>query len=100
MKNLFWELFVNNFFPNNVCERILLLLPFQLQYMFIYNAVLESVLCGTTEINTCDLPLRIKHLNSLNPTSSCTYMQEEYDVCMQSFFKMSGQTVSFYFGIP
>ena len=99
MENLFWKLFVNKFF-RNVREKILLFLHFQLQYMFIYNAVLESVLCGTTEINTCDLPLKIKHLNSLNPTSSCTYMQEEYDVSMQSLLKISGQTVSFYFSIP
>ena len=68
--------------------------------MFIYNAVLESVICGTTEINACDLPLNIKHVSSLNPTSSCIYMQEEYDVSMQSLLKMSGETVSFYFGIP
>ena len=93
MKNLFI------YFRNNACERTLLSVPFQLQYMFIYNAVLESVLCGTTEINTCDFPLKIKHLNNLNPTSSCTYMQEEYDVRIQSLFKVSGQTV-FYFGIP
>jgi len=49
------------------------------QYVFLYNALLESVLCGNTEVNTCDLPARIKHLNSLNPASSTTYMQEEYE---------------------
>lgn len=49
------------------------------QYIFVYDALLESVACGNTEVFTNDIPTRIKHLCSINPGTTRTYMQEEFE---------------------
>lgn len=55
-----------------------LLVQTEPQYIFIYKTVLESISCGNTEIHAMDLPSKIKHLNAINPGTTLTYMQEEY----------------------
>ena len=49
------------------------------QYIFAYNAILEAVCCGNTEISTDDLPSTMKQLEQINPTTAATYLQEEFE---------------------
>ena len=47
---------------------LLTLFPPQDQYSFIHNAILESVMCGDTQINTADLRIALHSLQASNRT--------------------------------
>ena len=55
---------------------------FQEQYIFIHDAILESVICGDTEIS---LRVALKNLAEKSPEDSTSQLQRQFEVCMQDF---------------
>lgn len=58
----------------------LLLLPVQPQYVFIHDAILESIECGETEVVARDLLDQYRKLGMLDPVLSKTGLQIEFEV--------------------
>lgn len=52
----------------------------QEQYIFIHDAILESVTCGNTEISSADLRLTIKKMSRVNPDDNMTILQTQFKV--------------------
>ena len=55
---------------------------FQNQYAFIYDALLEAVIVGDTEIGVKDLSARISDLERINPETNKSLLVEEFEVCI------------------
>ena len=53
------------------------------QYIFLHNAMLESVTCGDTEISSANLRLMIQKLNKFNPADNATPLQTQFKVRRQ-----------------
>ena len=51
--------------------------------MFIFDAILESMTCGNTQVPTAKLRSALQQLGSLNPETGMTGFQQQFDV---SFF--------------
>ena len=47
-------------------------------------ALLESVICGKTEIPAQDLRIALKKLVAVNPKTNMTGLAREYQVCRRS----------------
>ena len=60
-------------------------LCFQSQYTFIYDALLDSYICGNTEIAPADLVAKMRFLNEKDPSTGDTNFVEEFKVIV-SFF--------------
>ena len=58
----------------------------QAQYIFIYDALLEAVICGDTEVNVKDLSNRMKSLEQINPETNKTLLEEEFEVSSSPLF--------------
>ena len=56
----------------------------QEQYIFLHDAVLESVACGDTEISSANLRLTVRKLNKINPADNTTMLQTQFKVNMQA----------------
>ena len=50
------------------------------QYIFLHDAVLESVTCGDTEISSANLRLAVRKLNKINQADNTTMMQTQFKV--------------------
>ena len=50
------------------------------QYIFIHDAILESVLCGDTSIPASDLSDRLDALSELDPESQRIKIEVEFEV--------------------
>ena len=50
------------------------------QYIFLHDAVLESVTCGDTEISSANLRLAVRKLNKINPADNTTMLQTQFKV--------------------
>eukprot|EP00794_Sanderia_malayensis_P008032 gene8032-8893_t len=48
------------------------------QYAFIYDAILESAICGETEMHVRDLSARIQQLQLINPATNKSYLEDEF----------------------
>ena len=48
--------------------------------MFIFDAILESIICGNTQIPTATLHLALKQLSSVDPETGKTGFQQQFDV--------------------
>ena len=63
----------------------------QEQYIFFYDAFLESVTCGHTEISG-KLRLEIQKLNKMNPEDHTTLLQSQFKaVAEEAIFHWSGK---------
>ena len=61
-----------------------MILHIQEQYIFIHDAVLESVTCGDTEISSANLRLALRRLNRVNEKDSMTQLQTQFKVMTTS----------------
>lgn len=52
------------------------------QYGFIHDAVLESLICGETQIPAQNLPKAMKQLESIDPKSGKSGYEVQFEVCM------------------
>ena len=52
----------------------------QEQYIFIHDAILESVTCGDTEISSANLRLIMKKMSKVNPETKATPLQTQFKV--------------------
>ena len=52
----------------------------QEQYIFLHDAVLESVTCGDTEISSANLRATVRKLNKINPADNTTVLQTQFKV--------------------
>ena len=53
---------------------------FKAQYVFVHEAVLESVLCGDTSIPSNNFILELNKLKHLDPATSQTGLEKQYKV--------------------
>ena len=67
-----------------VCA-VLCSIVFQEQYVFIHDAILESVTCGDTEISSANLRLALKKLIKKNPQDNTSPLQTQFKVNMPNF---------------
>ena len=49
--------------------------------MFIHDAILESVICGDTEISSANLRLALKKLTKKSPGDHASQLQKQFKVC-------------------
>ena len=56
----------------------------QAQFVFIHDAVLESVTCGDTQISAVNLRVEIKKLNEFDSKSSKTGYENQFKVWQHS----------------
>ena len=61
-----------------------ILIIYKEQYIFLHDAVLESVTCGDTEISSANLRLAVRKLNKINPADNTTMLQTQFKVNMQA----------------
>ena len=59
----------------------------QEQYIFIHDAILESVTCGDTEISSANLRLIMKKMSRVNPETKATPLQTQFKVQKGSLHK-------------
>ena len=52
----------------------------QEQYVFIHDAILESVTCGDTEISSANLRLVLQKMSNVNPKDNATAFQTQFKV--------------------
>ena len=52
----------------------------QEQYVFIHDAILESVTCGDTEISSANLRLVLQKMSKVNPKDNATSFQTQFKV--------------------
>ena len=52
----------------------------QEQYIFLHDAILESVTCGDTEISSANLRFEMQKLNKINPVDNTTPLQTQFKV--------------------
>ena len=50
--------------------------------MFIFDAILESITCGNTQIPTAQLRLALEQLRSVDPVTRKTGFQQQFDVSL------------------
>ena len=62
------------------CDLRQLCLYFQAQYVFIYDALLDAVICGNTEATAHDISLKLRYLNQQSPDTCDTYLMQEFKV--------------------
>ncbi|XP_065069136.1 receptor-type tyrosine-protein phosphatase S-like isoform X1 [Rhopilema esculentum] len=48
------------------------------QYVFIYDALLDAVICGNTEATAHDISMKLRYLNQQSPDASETYLMQEF----------------------
>ena len=48
--------------------------------MFIFDAILESITCGDTQIPAAKLPSALQKLGCVNPQTGLTGFQQQFDV--------------------
>ena len=61
---------------------------FQEQYIFIHDAILESVTCGDTEISSANLRLVLKKMIKNNPQDSANQLQMQFKVTTCTFVSL------------
>ena len=67
---------------SNICSTtFLIFLPTQDQYVFIHDAVLESVVCGDTQIPASGLSSAIEQLKQMDSETGKTGFQTQLHVC-------------------
>ena len=60
----------------NVCFCVLL----QEQYMFIHDAILESITCGNTQVSAADLQRVVTKLKQRDPNTQLTGYEQQFKV--------------------
>ena len=60
----------------NVCFCVLL----QEQYMFIHDAILESITCGNTQVSAADLQRTVTKLKQRDPNTKLTGYEQQFKV--------------------
>ena len=53
------------------------------QYVFIHDAILESVTCGDTQINAGDLRRKIQRMSQVAQGKNCTEFQYQFQILEQ-----------------
>ena len=53
----------------------------QEQYMFIYDAILESITCGNTQISAADLQIVVTKLRQRDPNTQLSGYKQQFKVC-------------------
>ena len=56
-------------------------LNFQEQYIFIHEAILETILCGMNEVDSSRIQMEVKNLAQVQ-ASGMTGFQEKFKVCL------------------
>ena len=51
--------------------------------MFLYDAVLEAIICGETEMSTENFTSNIQKLKRINPITHCTIMESQFGLLHQ-----------------
>ena len=62
------------------CVNLWSLLCAQEQYIFLHDAMLESVTCGDTQITAADLRLKIKKYDRVDASTGLTAFQSQFNV--------------------
>ena len=62
------------------CVNLWSLLCAQEQYIFLHDAMLESVTCGDTQITAADLRLKIKKYDRVDTSTGLTTFQSQFNV--------------------
>ena len=62
------------------CMNLWSLLCAQEQYIFLHDAMLESVTCGNTQITAADLRLKIKKYDRVEVSTGLTTFQSQFNV--------------------
>ena len=57
----------------------------QAQYIFIHDALMEYVTCGSTEFLVRELPEKLRILNTVDPDSGDSLLVAEFKVCLSEF---------------
>ena len=53
---------------------------FQMQYVFIYDALLDAVICGNTEATAHDIAAKLRYLDQQSHDTADTYLMQEFKV--------------------
>lgn len=67
--------------PNELLLKVIYYIPFQRQYVFIHDALLEAIECGDTDVSARDLNEQYRLLCALDDTMQKTMLQMEFEVC-------------------
>ena len=51
--------------------------------MFVYDAVLETVICGETDITTNKYEIKLQKLKEVDPVTSCSGLKSQFDLFFQ-----------------
>ena len=70
---------------------------FQEQYIFIHDAILESVICGETEIPSANLRKALEEMNQTDPKENITTLEKQFKV--KKSWKKKQKTLYFTDGI-
>lgn len=68
--------------PNPIPECSFSLRPFQMQYVFIYQALLEHYLYGDTELEVTSLEIHLQKIYNKVPGTSSNGLEEEFKVSL------------------
>lgn len=52
----------------------------QAQYVFIYDALLDAVICGNTEATAHDIAAKLRYLDQQSHDTPETYLMQEFKV--------------------
>ena len=59
------------------------------QYVFIFDAILESVTCGDTQIRVNDFRQTFKEMNHRNPNTDMNEFQKQFEVCSNESYSIN-----------
>ena len=62
---------------NGILKRVF---HFQVQYVFIYDALLDAVICGNTEATAHDIAAKLRYLDQQSHDTADTYLMQEFKV--------------------
>ena len=52
------------------------------QYIFLHDAILESVMCGNTQIQVSNIHISLNTFETKDPTSNKTGLEAQFEVCL------------------
>ena len=69
------------------------IMPLQEQFIFIHDAILESITCGDTQIITTDLRKMIVQLGKADPSTGLTGFSNQFKVYLYTDQFLSGDKI-------
>ena len=69
----------------------------QEQYRFIHDAILESIVCGKTQVNSGELRSMIEIMKMINPATEKTQFQTQFEVKMTLISSTKNHTLFNYY---